>query len=85
MVIEHESSRFEWLYDSRYGVGRFRRKADDALTFLETGTDCQDVRRKLNRTKQKCESPHYPANAPPFADLLDSLATEYEFHNEESN
>lgn len=84
MRIEHESANFEWLYDSRMGVGRFRRKADGALAFLETGTDCQNTRRDLQRTKQKCESPRYPAGAPPFADLLDSLATEYSFYAMES-
>lgn len=85
MLVEYESSRFEWLYDSRMGVGYFRRKSDGACTYLETGTDCQNVRRLLNRAKQKCESPRYPASAPPFHDLLDNLATEYDFHLEESN
>lgn len=88
MQVEHESSRFEWLYDSRMGVGYFRRKCDGARTYLETGTDCQDTRRALHRAKQKCESPRRAARhpgAPSFADMLDILATAYEFHPEESD
>jgi hypothetical protein len=81
MHIEHESERFAWYYDSRMGVGRFVRKSDDALTYLETGTDCQDVRRSLRRLEQKTSSPRYPKAAPSFADIFDCIATEYEFHN----
>ncbi len=80
MPIEYESDRFAWNYDGLYGVGNFIRKSDSALSFLETGTDCQNVRRALRRLSQKAASPHYPAAAPRFADVFDSIASEYEFH-----
>lgn len=80
MYIEHESKNFAWHYDSRMGVGRFERKSDNALAFLETGSDCAQVRRDLNRLKSKTSSPHYPSSAPSFSDIFDNIAAEYEFH-----
>jgi hypothetical protein len=80
MHIEYEGDRFAWYYDGRMGVGRFVRKADDAISFLETGTDCQDVRRSLRRLAQKTSSSRYPSCAPTFGDIFDCIASEYEFH-----
>lgn len=84
MHIEYESDRFEFLYDSLYGVTRWRRKADDALTYLNTGSDAQQERRDLRRLAQKTSSPRYPKGAPTFAELFDSLAGEQTFYTEDS-
>lgn len=80
MHIEHESERFEFLYDSLYGVTRWRRKSDDALTYLNTGSDAQQERRDLRRLAQKTGSPRYPKSAPTFAEIFDSLAMEQTYH-----
>lgn len=80
MHVEHESENFAWYYDSLMGVGRFERKSDNSLTLLETGSDCSQVRRELNRLKSKTSSPRYPASAPSFNAIFDSIAAEYEFH-----
>lgn len=80
MRVEFEGAGYEWNYDSLYGVGRFVRKSDGALSFLETGTDCQNVRRDLRRLSQKTASPRYPKAAPGFPELLDNLASEYTFY-----
>jgi hypothetical protein len=82
MKIEHESANFMWCYDSLSGVGRFIRKSDNAVSFLETGTDCQEVRRQLNRLAQKTSSPKYPNAAPGFASVFDAIADQYEFHED---
>lgn len=80
MRTEFDGEAFQWQYDSLYGVGQFVRKSDGATAYLETGTDCQDVRRTLRRTQQRTSSPRYSALAPSFPVLLDSLALEYEYH-----
>lgn len=80
MTREYEGKHFAWNYDSLYGVGNFERLSDGALSYLETGTDCNDRRREFNRLKSKTSSPHYPKNAPSFADVFDAIASEYEFH-----
>lgn len=82
MHLEFEGHHFAWHYDSLYGVGRFERKFDGALSPLETGTDCQDVRRGLRRMHQKTHANRYPFAAPRFADLMDSVASEYPFELE---
>jgi hypothetical protein len=81
-MTEHESERFEWNYDTLYGVGNFVRKIDGAQSYLETGSDCAQVRRDLNRLRSKTSSPRYPKHAPSFGDIFDSIASEYEFHLE---
>lgn len=78
-IIEHETPHYAWHYDSAYGVGCFVRKSDGAASFLETGTDCQNVRRDLRRLAQKTGSPRYPVSAPGFAAIMDSIASEYTF------
>lgn len=70
---------FAWDYDSAYGVGSFVRLDDGAQSFWETGTDCQDRRREFRRLKQKTASPRYPKAAPTFAQVFDSIASEYIF------
>ena len=77
--IEHEGRAFSWHYNGLYGVGCFRRKSDAALSNFETGSDCNDVRRSLNRLKSKAASPRYPASAPDFKTVLDFIASEYDF------
>lgn len=83
MNCEYESPNFTWCYDSYYGVGRFIRKSDGAMTALETGTDCQRVRAGLRRLKQKTASAKYPLAAPSFAQVFDSIALEYDFRGTE--
>jgi hypothetical protein len=80
MNHEYESEEYAWSYDSLYGVGRFVRKSDGAMTYLETGSDCQDMRRQLRRLDQKAHSPRYPNQAPSFNSVFNSIASEYEFH-----
>ncbi len=80
MNTEYESEHYAWNYDSQYGVGNFVRKSDNAITYLETGTDCQDVRRSLRRLAQKTSSPRYPKASPGFCMVFDSIASEYTFH-----
>jgi hypothetical protein len=82
MITEHESDRYAWNFDSLYGVGCFARKSDGAVTYLETGSDCVEVRRGLNRLASKTASPRYPKSAPTFGEVFDSIASEYEFHGE---
>ncbi len=82
MRTEHESDNYKWNYDSLYGVGNFERKSDGAITYLETGSDCADIRRGFNRLRSKTESIKYPAHAPKFGDILDSIASEYTFHKD---
>lgn len=85
MQVEHESESCAFHYDSLMGVGRFERKADGALTYWETGSDCAQLRRDLNRMAQKTGAKKYPKAAPAFGELFDSLASEYTYHNEESD
>jgi hypothetical protein len=82
MSTEYESENYAWIYNSLYGVGRFERKADSALTYLETGSDCQEVRRQLRRLAQKTSSPRYPSQAPRFNSVFDSIASEYSYHTD---
>mgnify|MGYP001612907912 CR=1 FL=1 len=76
--IEHESAAYAWNYDSLYGVGNFSRKADGATTCLETGSDCAEVRRGLNRLASKSAARRY--RGPGFAPIFDAIASEYTFH-----
>ena len=82
LIVEHESEKFEWNYDTLYGVGYFVRKCDGAVSYLETGSDCATVRRSLNRLRSKTSSHRYPKQAPSFASIFDSMASENEFHTE---
>lgn len=82
MTIEHESPNYAWHYNSLYGVGRFERKRDGALSLLDTGTDCQDTRRNLRRLAQKTSAKNYPATAPTFAEIFDSIASGNTFETE---
>lgn len=77
MVVEYETSAYSWLYDGLHGVGRFVRKSDEMMTFMETGQDCQDVRRQFRRLQQKTSSPRYPSAAPSFDAIFNSIASEY--------
>ncbi len=79
MIEEYRGKHFCWNYDSTYGVGNFERLEDSALSYLETGSDCMDHRREFRRLQQKTGSPSYPKNAPSFADIFDSIASEYMF------
>jgi hypothetical protein len=81
MITEHESDRYAWNFDGLYGVGNFLRKSDGAVTYLETGSDCADVRRGLNRLASKTARHRYPKCAPTFGEVFDSIAGEYEFHD----
>jgi hypothetical protein len=84
MTIEHESACYAWSYDSLYGVGNFIRKRDGAVSFLETGEDCTELRRRLNRLRSKTGSHRYPRFAPSFEDCLDNIARDHEFHGDNS-
>lgn len=79
MAREYEGRHYAWNYDSLYGVGNFERKADGAQSYLEIGMDCQDRRREFRRLEQKTNSPRYPKAAPSFAEIFDSVASEYSF------
>ena len=79
MLREYEGTHFAWEYDSRYGIGNFVRLADGARSWLETGADCQDRMREFRRLEQKTSSPRYPKAAPSFAEVFDSIASEYIF------
>lgn len=79
MRTEHTGNRYAWAYDSIMGVGRFVRLEDDALTMLETGSDCAQVRRDLNRLKTNVGAKDRPKGAPSFEDILDSIAGEYSY------
>lgn len=48
-VTEFETEHYSWVYHAWYGVGRFIRRADGAMTLLDTGTACQATRRYLRR------------------------------------
>jgi hypothetical protein len=79
MSVEYESEKYSWNYDNLYGVGNFTRKSDDAVTMLETGSDCQEMRRSFHRLLQKTSSKRYPKSAPSFNEIFDSIASEYNF------
>ena len=75
MHTEFDGMLYRWNYDGLMGVGNFERKADGATTYLETGSDCQDIRESLKRL----EARETPAR---FTTILDSLASEYAFHTD---
>lgn len=84
MHIEHEGKRFAWYYDSLHGVGRFVDKQTGALTYLETGSDCAQLRRELNRLRSKTSAKAYPKAAPGYENMIDYIADQYEFHADET-
>jgi hypothetical protein len=77
MQIEHQGYFYAFAYDGLMGVGRFVRLADDALTLLDTGSDCAATRRDLNRLKSRTSAKGY--KGPPFETLFDSWASEYTY------
>lgn len=81
MVVEYETDNYEWCYDSAYGVGRFIRKSDNAVTYLETGSDCDTIRNALSRlaTNRPGRNPNcFDAKG---REIFDSMAQEYTFHD----
>jgi hypothetical protein len=77
MRTEYESDNYQWAYDSLQGVGRFIRKSDNALSLLDTGTDCQNLREQLTRLAKD-----HPGRNPDSFDtegrkIFDSMAEEY--------
>lgn len=81
MLTEHESDNYAWNYDGLYGVGNFTRKRDGAVTYLETGSDCEELRESLDTLAAKTGAADYPKAAPGFASVFDAIASEYEFHD----
>ena len=79
MTTLHESKNYSFKYDSAYGVGLFHRKRDGAQTLLEMGSDCDQLRRDLNRLKSKTSGKKYPSAAPGFDHVFDAIASEYTF------
>jgi hypothetical protein len=47
MRVEYETNNYAWNYDARMGVGNFTRKSDNAITLLDTGSDCQLLREQF--------------------------------------
>ena len=79
MHILYETDNYELLTDSYYGVARFRRKHDDALTLLETGDDARKLRDDMLKLYANTQSPTYPRSAPHIASVFDTIASEYQF------
>lgn len=74
MIVEHESDDYEFWYDALYGVGRFIRKSDGAVTLLLTDSECADMRRDLNELSQK-------ETGDKFNMLFNSIAMEYNYYD----
>lgn len=75
MLVDCETSRYAVYYDSLYGVGYVRRKADGAETLLITGSDMVQFRRTLNRARTNAGSKRKPYR--PFAEIADAILGEY--------
>lgn len=79
MHILYETDNYALLTDSHYGVARFMRKSDNALTLLETGDDADQLRDDMLKLYANTQSPTYPRSAPNFASVFDTIASDYEF------
>lgn len=69
MRMVHTGHEYEWHADSLYGVGRFLRKSDQALTLMETGVDYLKVEAILTDLDGMAN----------HDSLLDSFASEYDY------
>ncbi|MCF4098599.1 hypothetical protein [Maritalea mediterranea] len=74
MLIYYEGHQYQWLYDGVMGVGRFNRKADEAVSLLETGSDCDDLHQSLGNLFENEQTPEDRKKM-----ILDSIAEEYSY------
>lgn len=78
MKLKHSGNHYEWWTDSFMGVGRFIRKEDQAVSFLETGMEFVEVEEIFDDLFSEIRGKD---TIPPEI-ILDGIAAEYTFEKE---